>query len=176
MIRAGMRSVILLRGINVGGANRLSMAALRGSLGAAGFAGVRSYIQSGNLVVDGAVSAGAVRAAIRAAHGFDVAAVVLDAAALAEMRAALPFEGPGDRIVMAFFVEEGAALRADIERLREAAVDGEDVALHPLGVFLNLPNGQARSRMAAEAERRLGVSVTARNLRTIEALIALAGC
>ncbi len=46
-----MRYVVLLRGINVGGRNKVSMAALRSVL-AATYAGVETYIQSGNVLLD----------------------------------------------------------------------------------------------------------------------------
>jgi uncharacterized protein (DUF1697 family) len=54
-----MRYVVLLRGINVGGRNKLPMAALREHL-SENCTEVRSYIQSGNLVLDSELSAGKV--------------------------------------------------------------------------------------------------------------------
>jgi uncharacterized protein (DUF1697 family) len=48
--------VLLLRGINVGGNNKIGMAALRSALEAAGYTGVKSYLQSGNVVVTAASS------------------------------------------------------------------------------------------------------------------------
>lgn len=56
-----MRYVVLLRGINVGGRNKVPMADLRGHL-AKSFANVRTYIQSGNVVLDAEVSADEVAA------------------------------------------------------------------------------------------------------------------
>jgi uncharacterized protein (DUF1697 family) len=47
------RYVALLRGINVGGKNIIRMAELRDCLTQAGFADVRTYIQSGNVLFDG---------------------------------------------------------------------------------------------------------------------------
>lgn len=44
------RYVALLRGINVGGHNPVPMAALRAALLVAGYASVRTYIQSGNVL------------------------------------------------------------------------------------------------------------------------------
>ena len=45
------RHIVLLRGINLGGRNRIGMAALREALTEAGFEDVRTYIQSGNAVL-----------------------------------------------------------------------------------------------------------------------------
>lgn len=45
-----MRYVALLRGVNVGGANKVSMAELKNIFEAAGMASVRTYINSGNII------------------------------------------------------------------------------------------------------------------------------
>jgi uncharacterized protein (DUF1697 family) len=44
--------LVLMRGINVGGKNRVSMARLRESLEERGFANVSTYIASGNVILD----------------------------------------------------------------------------------------------------------------------------
>ena len=49
-----MRQVVLLRGVNVGGRNRLAMPALRAALEQAGMEDVATYVQSGNVVLDSA--------------------------------------------------------------------------------------------------------------------------
>jgi uncharacterized protein (DUF1697 family) len=43
--------VCLLRAVNVGGRNKVPMAQLRDVLSADGFADVRTYVQSGNVVL-----------------------------------------------------------------------------------------------------------------------------
>ena len=58
--------VVLMRGINVGGANKLSMAALKAWLGDLGYANVSTYIASGNVVLETGKSAKAVAAEIEA--------------------------------------------------------------------------------------------------------------
>lgn len=60
------RYVVLLRGINVGGKNKLPMAALRAALLDEGFAEVVTYIQSGNVLLTSSLSATAVSAAVEA--------------------------------------------------------------------------------------------------------------
>jgi uncharacterized protein (DUF1697 family) len=47
-----MRYVALLRGVNVGGRNKVAMADLRQAFEAAGFGSVRTYIQSGNVLFE----------------------------------------------------------------------------------------------------------------------------
>ncbi len=58
------RYVVLLRGINVGGKNNLSMAALKECLGGLGYGNVATYINSGNVIADSTKSAAAVEAEI----------------------------------------------------------------------------------------------------------------
>jgi len=61
--------VVLLRGINVGGKNKVAMAALKGLLGELGFADVATYIQSGNALVRSRLGAAAVARRIESALG-----------------------------------------------------------------------------------------------------------
>lgn len=58
--------VILLRGINVGGKNRVPMGELRACLEELGFAEVRTYIASGNVILRSSVGATEVRELIEA--------------------------------------------------------------------------------------------------------------
>jgi len=46
--------VALLRGVNVGGNRKLSMAELRATLATAGYGEVRTHLQSGNVILDSA--------------------------------------------------------------------------------------------------------------------------
>lgn len=55
-----MRYAVILRAINVGRHNRIRMDVLRAALEAAGFGGVRSYLQTGNLTVDAVADEGLV--------------------------------------------------------------------------------------------------------------------
>ena len=113
-------SVLLLRGINVGGRNKLPMAALRECLEALGASEVQTYLQSGNAVatlnralektIDIDLSA-----AIEAAHGFRPAVLRLSAASLAKVIERNPFpaadEAPGS--VHVSILEAGPAAAAE---------------------------------------------------------------
>src|SRR4051812_15918133 len=57
--------VVLLRGVNVGGKNIISMAALRTAFEGLGFENVASYIASGNLILDSRLPATRAQAAIQ---------------------------------------------------------------------------------------------------------------
>ncbi|HEX3946049.1 MAG TPA: DUF1697 domain-containing protein, partial [Acidimicrobiales bacterium] len=94
--------VAMLRGINVGGKNRVPMADLREAVGALGYGDVRTYVQSGNVVFtgpdDGAAS-GVVTSrlvgAVEAAFGLAVPVVVRTGGQLAETLADGPFVKDG---------------------------------------------------------------------------------
>ncbi len=86
----GAVRILLLRGVNVGGAGKLPMAGLRGLLDRLGHGPARSHIQSGNAVIFPDAASGALAARISAAiaesFGFAPGVRVLD---LAELQAAL---------------------------------------------------------------------------------------
>ena len=66
-----MRQIVLLRGVNLGARNKVPMAELRAKLEDAGYGDVRTYIASGNVLLDGPVG--------RKALGSDLERLVLDA-------------------------------------------------------------------------------------------------
>src|SRR6202012_3482122 len=88
--------VALLRGINVGGRNKVPMAELREVVAALGHTGVSTYIQSGNVLfstkdTDNAKLAAALETAIEDRFGLWSSVVVLSRDELAEGLAATPF-------------------------------------------------------------------------------------
>lgn len=176
---------VLLRGVNVGGHRRLGMAELRAALGDAGFAEVRTYVQSGNVVLRGAADerdepavATAVRASIAAAFGLDVPVVARPAAEMAALAGTHPFAGcPGatpTRLHVAFVDgAAGDALAAVADRWDGAG--GDLLAAGRRELFAFTPAGLGRSRVLTGVERALGVPVTVRNLATVQAVAALCG-
>lgn len=169
--------IALLRGINVGGHRRLPMAELRALCAGIGWADVRTYIQSGNVVfsADHPVPAD-LAAAIHDAYGYDVPVVLRTAAELTAALEASPFREAheADRFGAIMFlsaVPDPAAVAAfppppsDHDRFE---VKGAEVHLH-------YGRGAGKSRLTGDHfERRLGVRATARNLRTVLKLITLA--
>ena len=76
---ATKRFVALVRGINVGGRNKVAMADLRAAFEDAGYDAVRTYIQSGNVLFEGASSRSLeddVERAVEAAFGIPLLVVV----------------------------------------------------------------------------------------------------
>jgi uncharacterized protein (DUF1697 family) len=172
--------ILLLRGINLGAHKRVSMPDLRALLSDAGFEDVRTYVQSGNVVVSSAAPASEVAAEaerlIAERFGFEVDVVARTDEELAAVVARNPLADVAvdpKRYQVSFLeaeldpavLERIGALRAEPERL--VAIGRELYAWHP--------NGIGRSKMWAKlAGTGLGVRATARNWATVTALLDMA--
>lgn len=168
------RWIGLLRGINVGGANRLPMAELRDELERLGLASVRTYIQSGNVVFDSPdddtaeAIAGRIETAIEGRNGFRPRVLVLSAMRFREAMEANPFpEGEAEPKTLHLFFLAGPPDEVDLPALRAAASPTERFRLEDRVFYLHAPDGIGRSKLAARAEALLGVPATARNWRTV---------
>jgi uncharacterized protein (DUF1697 family) len=175
--------LLLLRGINVGGRNRVPMADLRALLASLGCEDVSTYVQSGNVVCRAAgppeVLAGRLGAAITAELGLTVPVVGRTAAEWAATVAANPLCDLDDdptRLHVTFLAGLPDPERVDALVAEAGALAPEVVAVSGRDVYLHLPSGYHRAKLnQAFLERRLGQVATARNWRTVLALADLAG-
>lgn len=173
--------IVLLRGVNVGGKNKLPMKAFAADLAFLGCEEVQTYIQSGNAVVRSSQrSAGRLRAAvverIQAEHGFAPRVQTLTATQLQAVIAANPYpEAASDPKTLHAYFLASKPKRADLDGLARLQAATERFALIDRVFYLHAPDGIGRSKLAATAERLLGVEATARNWRTVLALANLAG-
>ncbi|MFT4767063.1 MAG: hypothetical protein ACI8RN_000187 [Glaciecola sp.] len=157
--------IILLRGINVGGKNRLPMKDLKLRLQDAGYSNVRSYIQSGNLVLDAKTDPiDDLGRVIEENFGFkpDIMALTQD-----PFTAAIdgnPFTGAGNTIHF-YFCKTTPQL--DKQKLDSLLARSESTALAGDVFYLHAPDGIGRSKLVAKIESCLGVSATGRNLNTV---------
>lgn len=175
---------VLLRGINVGGHNRLPMADLRRLLAEDGLPGARTYIQSGNVVLDADTSdsevlGARVRSVIARGTGLDVPVMALTASGLDDLVRRTPFAAePDPRRVHAIVL--GRALLPDEEAAvsalqTAAALDGARDVVAVIGrvAYLHTPDGFGSSvlakRLTSGARNPLRDG-TARNWATIMAL------
>jgi uncharacterized protein (DUF1697 family) len=162
---------VLLRGINLGKHNRLSMPDFRAVLERAGCTDVRTYVQSGNGVVHWPGEAAELERAVAAeltTHGLPVPVLVRSAAELDSVVERNPW--PGEDLdpklfhVGFLFGEPDPALVSaiDVEALlpERLAVSGHEAYLYYAG-------GVQKSRLDRV---KLGVQMTARNWRTVLAL------
>jgi uncharacterized protein (DUF1697 family) len=168
--------VALLRGINVGGNNKLPMKELVAIFERAGCLGVRHYIQSGNVVFGAREELGRrisslVAKAIARDHGFEVPVIVRTAAEIRKVAKANPFlRGDGDvepkTLHVMFLADAPAKDRASALDANRSPPDA--FAIKGREIYLSLPNGAARTKLTnAYFDAALRTTSTARNWNTV---------
>jgi uncharacterized protein (DUF1697 family) len=172
--------IALFRGINVGGNNPLPMKKLATLLKNAGCSDVRTYIQSGNVVLrcpvtDAARLAKRIRAAVAAGCGFEPQVMLVEQEELERAAAANPFATAvaNPKSVHLFFLAERPR-SPDLRSLDRLKAGSESYSLKGEVLYLCTPEGFGKSKLAARIERALGVPATARNWRTVNTLLDLA--
>jgi len=185
--------VALLRGINVLGRKKVSMAELRQVVAALGHGDVATYIQSGNVVftpakpeADSNALADDLEIAIADRLAVRPAVVVLTSRELNHVVGDNPFAGEDDhRLLHAVFLREApgpdgvASVEAAIERARSKQ-SRDDARVIGRTLYLWTPDGFARSVLRSELSRggqhRTPMQAgTARNWRTVNTLVSLLG-
>ncbi len=168
--------VALLRAVNVSGVNRLPMAEFRALLEGLGYEAARTYIQSGNAVFRSGKAAPQLAAeiadAVHARFRFRPPVLMLTRAALAAAVAANPWPGEAGDKVHFFFMDRDLP-PATGEFLKSVAAPGESYRWQGRVLWLHLPDGIGRSKLAQRVGS-LPIDITARNLRSVEAILALA--
>jgi uncharacterized protein (DUF1697 family) len=182
--------VALLRGINVGGRNKVPMAELREVVTSLGHTGVTTYIQSGNVLfstpdADTARLASALEEAIAEAFGIAVSVVVLSRDELARVLDSNPYpDEPNPKYVHVVFLNSGPP-RDLLDRIKAAesaaAAKGSRDTVTAAGgaLFLHTPDGFGTSELAQATLRILGtpaksgLAATARNWSTSTKLLSL---
>jgi uncharacterized protein (DUF1697 family) len=175
-----VKQVVLLRGINLGPNRRVPMAELRKLLSEAGFEDVRTYVQSGNIVLDSDLSPAELEQRchelISERFGFDVPIVVRTGSDLAAVVKRDPLGDVADnpKRYQVSFLSEPLEKEA-IEALSEVAAETERFAAHGREIYAWHPEGVARSKLWNKlAGTGLGVTATARNWTTVQTLLEMA--
>jgi uncharacterized protein (DUF1697 family) len=173
------RQVVLLRGVNIGPRNRVPMAELRKCLAEAGFEGVTTYLQSGNVVLESKTkpeeTARTVERLIGERFGLEIAVVVRTRSQLARVVERNPLGDVANepkRYQVSFL--DGPLPAASKRKLEEARAEPERFVVDGREIYAWHPAGVARSKLwAALAGRGLGVTATARNWTTVTALLEM---
>lgn len=171
--------VALLRGVNVGASTRVPMADLRRVVADCGYGDVRTYVNSGNVVLtadDPDPHAVAARLTAACAQAFPVRPDVLvrTREELRAVVAANPFLERDDDPTHHHVVFLPGRDRAVLPDLDRAAFLPEDLAAGEREVYLYLPHGMGRSALADRLARVKEPRGTARNWRTVTTLAAMA--
>lgn len=173
--------VALLRAVNVAGRNKLPMARLREVCGALGAEEVRTYIQSGNVVFHSPLDAGELRASLeeRLAQelGGPVTVILRTEAQLESILRSNPFlaDGRPEQELYASFLS-AAPESWRVDELDPARGAPDEFRVVGDTIYLHLPTGAGTTKLTNPwFENALGVTATARNWRTVTALVELCG-
>ncbi len=183
--------ISLLRGINVSGHKKVNMKELQSLYETLGLKQVSTYIQSGNVVFSctdkSSVELSAlIEAATSKYFGFDVSVLVLSETALNKALKQLPFDNisvteQGSQVIFSFL--SGVVNTKDMVLLDsyltageelESSVDSDDSSNAQV-IYLHCPNGYGKTKLSNTfLEKKLDVTATSRNLKTVVKLCELA--
>jgi len=165
--------IALFRGINVGGKNSLPMRELVAVLEESGSENVQTYIQSGNVVfanpdTDASRLSRKISQEIKKRRGFEPHVLLLELEDIERAISKNPFpEAAGDpQALHAGFLASKPA-KPDLKTLESLKSNSERFRLIDRVFYLHAPEGIGRSKLAANAEKLLGVPMTDRNWRTV---------
>ncbi|MGA2764296.1 MAG: DUF1697 domain-containing protein [Spirochaetia bacterium] len=177
---AGQWHRALLRGVNVGPANRVSMADLRALVEDLGYRGVRTLLNSGNVVFEGRGPEGSVAAtltqtaasriqdALAKAYGISCRVIVITAPQLGTIVAENPLlriaTNPS-RLLVAVLGEP--ASRSAVQSLLSQDWGGEALGVGSLAAYLWVPEGVVKSPLNHAVNKALANNVTGRNWATM---------
>jgi uncharacterized protein (DUF1697 family) len=174
--------ISMLRGVNVGGHNKIRMEALRDLYESLGFLNVQTHIQSGNVVFrtkgwDLAVVAKRIGDGIEQGFGFRPGVIVRTTADLRDVIARNPFSArPGidpSRLLVTFL--SGDPDEEAREKVLSIKVDPEELRIVGREIYVHYPNGMGRTKLpAALIEKALKTSGTGRNWNTVTRLLEIA--
>ncbi|MEQ9442036.1 MAG: DUF1697 domain-containing protein [Cyclobacteriaceae bacterium] len=173
--------ISLLRGINVSGQKKVPMADLRDVYASLGFDPVQTYIQSGNVLfqseeTDLVLLREQLEEAIRQFFGFEVVVILRTVDAL-QQQVKHPFFVLRSETIKALYVTFLAEM-PDPKRIAELVSpnpEGDEFQIVDKAVHLYCPNGYGRTKLSNTFfERKLKVSATTRNAKTIHKLLELA--
>jgi uncharacterized protein (DUF1697 family) len=172
--------VALLRGINVGGKNKIPMKDLVEIFVEAGCDGVRTYIQSGNVIFSPAsgMSArlpGLITAEIAKRFGYKVPVVLRTSEQIGNVIRNNPFlkAGISEQELHVLFLADLPAPRR-VKDLDPNHSRPDAYRVRGQEVYLRLPNGVAHSKLTNNYfDSKLGTISTVRNWRTVTKLLEL---
>lgn len=170
--------IVLLRGVMPKGENKVPMAQLREVLSAAGFANVRTYIQSGNVLVDTDLSASDVEKEIHVLIKRHIGAnLPIVARTRTQMKKVLdenPFQKGYDisRVFFALFAESPSSQKT--KELFENDFSPEELVITKDAAYMYIPGTYGRMKLSNNfLENKLKVSATTRNFNTLSKLIEM---
>jgi uncharacterized protein (DUF1697 family) len=170
--------VLLVRGVTPSGRNKLPMSRFREVLEKAGFSHVRTYIQSGNALVDTDLPAHevelSVRELIRDRIGPNLAVIARTGDQLEEALAANPFKEGYDRSRVFFVSFAGPPPEEKVREFLSLDLTPEKLAFGNNTAYMYIPGTYGRGTLSGNfLEKKLGISATMRNFNTMSRLVTM---
>jgi uncharacterized protein (DUF1697 family) len=174
--------ISMLRGVNVGGHNKVKMETLRELYQSLGLNDPQTYVQSGNVVFrtdkrDLAALASRIEGAIEREFGFHPAVILRTTSELREVIARNPFATRRDiepsRLLVTFLASVPAVEACD--EVLSLKTHPEELRIEGREVYIYFPNGMARPKISwMTIEKMLKTSGTGRNWNSVTRLLAMA--
>jgi uncharacterized protein (DUF1697 family) len=162
--------IALLRGINVGGKHIVPMKELIKLLEANGFVNVKTYIQSGNVVLQSQTEPDKIGSLIEKRFGFKPSVLILSMADFKKAVANNPYKSDQGKTIHFFFCQTKPK-SVDYEFLNSLKTESEEFKLIDKVFYLYAPDGIGRSKLVEKMGKGFtNVTMTARNLNTINKL------
>ncbi|MCG1035638.1 DUF1697 domain-containing protein [Polaribacter sargassicola] len=166
--------ILLLRGINVSGKNKIPMVELRKLLNDLQFKNVQTYIQSGNIILQSDKSkeevGNQVKIEIKNKFGFEVPVIVKTITEVEKIFKNYPFSLENEKIVAFCFLEKPVK-----EIILDIKNTGEDqYKVDNDVVYLNCVSGFGKTKLTNNTiEKKLNAIATTRNFKTTKKLLEL---
>ena len=134
---------------------------------------IKTYIQSGNVVLqheekDAARLAGQISTEVKKKRGFEPHVLLLESKELEKAMAGNPFpEAESEPKTLHLGFLASVPTNPDLKKLESLKTNSERFLLKNTVFYLHAPEGVGRSKLAASAEKALGVPMTDRNWRTV---------
>jgi len=176
----GATHLALLRGINVGGKNKLPMNVLVEMFVEAGCNDVRTYIQSGNVIFNASRSVSArvpvrITAQIAERFGFRTPVILRTTEQVRDVTCHNPFLEAGaapETLYVMFLADPPSALH--VEKLDPDRSPPDAFRVRGQEIYMHLPDGVANSKLTnAYFDSKLATTGTSRNWRTVTKLLEL---
>jgi len=166
--------IVILRGINVSGKNKLPMQELRAMLEKLNYSEVKTYIQSGNIILKSSEEASTIEKAIKEeiakAFGYDVPVLAKTVSQWEKAIANNPYTAVEEKQQYFTFLSETPEIKSfDIDAKSDIYQIIDDV------VYVNVVGGYGKTKLTNNLfEKKLKVTATTRNLKTTLKLLTLA--
>ena len=167
--------IVLLRGINVSGKNKLPMAELRDLLNDLGFQNVQTYIQSGNIILESdegkSVVCNKIKEGIQTKFGYDVPVIARTIPQWKKAIANYPFSTDNTKIVAFVFLSK----KVYETKIEVKDINNDEYVIDNDMVYIHCSTGFGKTKLSNNLfERKLNVTATTRNYNSTLKLLELA--